>query len=269
MNKNKTTKSKDFTLTPYESIGVVLVLLLISVVAGLFMLTKLPFSFTLVFSFGVPFIITTLLIRYFVQTRGQSFLLNITHLPQKLILIIPITLLLFLSAILISEFLINLIPTTGVFENMYKAIEEQFGLVLKHKVAAFITICILAPILEELIFRGIILRGLLNNGYTPLVAIGFSSFLFGALHFNIYQFIGAGILGFIMGYVFYKTNSLILSIGLHATNNIVSFYLYMKYAEPNISGILGFSETSILLYGIFGVILFGYLFHLLTKNLEY
>lgn len=87
------------------------------------------------------------------------------------------------------------------------------------EISSFIIAVIAAPIFEELIFRGIILDGLLKK-YSPIKSILISSFLFGAFHLNPWQFVGAFILGSFSGWIYYKTQSLSLSIIIHAVANL-------------------------------------------------
>ncbi|HEX8349356.1 MAG TPA: CPBP family intramembrane glutamic endopeptidase, partial [Hymenobacter sp.] len=68
------------------------------------------------------------------------------------------------------------------------AMREQ----MKQPVLGFLVACVVAPVLEELIFRGLILNGLLRN-YTPWVAIGQSALLFGLFHMSPAQTVGAGL----------------------------------------------------------------------------
>lgn len=131
-----------------------------------------------------------------------------------------------------AEWFTGLIPTDApILQDLYKTFENSFLQMLNYKVAGFITVCILAPILEEILFRGFILRGILNSGTPPWIAILVSGIIFGAAHLNPWQFIGAGILGIIFGFIYYKTKSLLLVIFLHAANNIFSFIMMMKYKQ--------------------------------------
>lgn len=92
----------------------------------------------------------------------------------------------------------------------------------RNGIYSFIAIVIAAPILEELIFRGIILDGLLKR-YSPLKSIVISSALFGIVHLNPWQFITAFIIGMFSGWVYYKTKKLTLSILIHFVNNLMAF----------------------------------------------
>jgi membrane protease YdiL (CAAX protease family) len=81
---------------------------------------------------------------------------------------------------------------------------------------------LLVPILEELLFRGVLLTGLLRN-QRPWAAIGQSALLFGLIHFNPAQSVSAALLGLLLGWLYYRTRSLGLCIGLHALNNSIGF----------------------------------------------
>ena len=106
-------------------------------------------------------------------------------------------------------------------ESIKKAFLE-FG---SHKgIYAFILMVVVGPVMEELIFRGIILDGLLKN-YAPLKSILISSLLFGIVHLNPWQFVTALIIGIFSGWVYYKTRSLLASIIIHASVNLSGFLL--------------------------------------------
>lgn len=81
---------------------------------------------------------------------------------------------------------------------------------------------VLAPITEELLFRGVLLPGLLRN-YRPAVAIGQSALLFGLIHFNSAQSLNAFLMGLLLGWVYYQSRSLWLCIGLHGLHNSLAF----------------------------------------------
>lgn len=145
----------------------------------------------------------------------------------------------FLFMLPFAEFLTSMVPTTGPrwLEDLYHEIIRAFEIMLNYKVAGFITVCLFAPIFEEILFRGILLRGLLQNRIHPIMAIGLSSLLFGFAHLNPWQFLGAGLLGCVFGFVYYQTKALWICILLHALNNSLSFVMMIKYEtmEENIS----------------------------------
>lgn len=96
-----------------------------------------------------------------------------------------------------------------------------------------VAIVILAPICEELLFRGVILRGFLKN-YGPATSVIMTAVLFGVFHFNPIQSVTAGILGLALGWMFVKTGSLWICILFHALYNGFSTLLYFISSNGNI-----------------------------------
>ena len=84
-----------------------------------------------------------------------------------------------------------------------------------------ISVSIFAPFFEEWLCRGIILRGLLTK-VKPVWAIVISAAVFGLIHGNLWQAIPAFIIGVILGYVYYKTGSLKLTMLMHCVNNTLA-----------------------------------------------
>ncbi|SFB02423.1 hypothetical protein SAMN05216249_10739 [Acetitomaculum ruminis DSM 5522] len=80
---------------------------------------------------------------------------------------------------------------------------------------------ILAPVAEELIFRGV-LYARLKKVFPPIVSAVISGLVFGAIHGNIVQFIYAGIIGIIFAVLVEKYKTIKVSILAHATANFVS-----------------------------------------------
>ena len=85
-----------------------------------------------------------------------------------------------------------------------------------------ICVSIFAPLFEEWLCRGMVLRGLLHNRVRPLWAIVISALFFALIHMNPWQALPAFILGCLFGYVYYKTGSLKLTMLMHFTNNTLA-----------------------------------------------
>jgi hypothetical protein len=101
----------------------------------------------------------------------------------------------------------------------------------------FLGAVIIAPLNEEFIVRGLWLRGYTKH-YKPWVGIIISSVLFGVMHMNLPQFVGATLSGLFLGWAYTKTNSILMPILIHATFNSVS--LFGGYLPP----VEGFSTDS-------------------------
>ena len=166
---------------------------------------------------------------------------------------------------MIGEFITSQIPTTGpFFGDFYEFFENLMANLVDDKAVMIITAVIMAPIFEEIIFRGIMLKGMTNNGVEPWKAIVISSVLFGLIHGNPWQFVGATLLGCVLGLVYYKTKSLLLPMLLHGFNNLCSAVLIFYTQKESFAEAFQISEWMLL--GI-GIVLFSIFFYLFTfKN---
>jgi sodium transport system permease protein len=81
-----------------------------------------------------------------------------------------------------------------------------------------LVVVVLAPVCEELAFRGFILTGL-RQRFHPWTAILLSSFLFAASHLNVFQMVPTFILGVILGVVATRSRSILPGILLHLLYN--------------------------------------------------
>lgn len=163
---------------------------------------------------------------------------------------------------LVGEFVTSQIPTTGpFFGDFYKFFEGLMSNLVDDQAVMVITAVIMAPIFEEIIFRGIMQKGMMNNGVEPWKAILLSSILFGLIHGNPWQFVGATLLGCVLGLVYYKTKSLLLPMLLHGFNNLCSAILIFYTKKESFAEAFNVSEWMLL--GI-GIVLFSIFFYLFT-----
>lgn len=172
----------------------------------------------------------------------------------------PITLMLLpiitLAFILISEPASSFIPMPEYFQKLF---EEAFKL----NFFGFFMIVIAAPILEEILFRGLILEGLLKR-FSPKKAIFWSAFLFGLVHMNPWQFVGGMLAGLLMGWLYYKSKSLIPGILVHFFNNLIAFLIMLnadKFSgniieESSLMGMINDNTQYFLIYGL-AIAVFG------------
>lgn len=135
------------------------------------------------------------------------------------LLAIPILLLvpgLELVASTINSIVVKAFPMTPDEEAVFRAMAA-------HTPIAVLFTCVLAPFLEEMLFRGIVLRSFLRQ-YSRTGAILGSSLLFGIAHLNVYQFATAFIAGIVLGWLYERTRSLWPCILLHAAGNAFAVY---------------------------------------------
>jgi membrane protease YdiL (CAAX protease family) len=82
------------------------------------------------------------------------------------------------------------------------------------------TFVFIAPVTEELLFRGLIQRSM-RERYGPRAAIASSALLFGAFHFDLQALFFATVVGLVLGLLAERTQSTMPGIALHAGFNAV------------------------------------------------
>lgn len=169
---------------------------------------------------------------------------------------------------LISEFFVSLIPIKGwFFGEMYDSLNNALSSMSTDTVGIYILTVLFAPVLEEILFRGIIQKGLINKGVKPINAIFISALTFGIFHLNPWQSVNAFLLGLVLGLVYYKTKSLLMPILLHGFNNFVSAYTLLNGNTESVTENLNLPNYVGLIVGITIFSLFYYLF--MFKNKVY
>lgn len=107
-----------------------------------------------------------------------------------------------------------------------KHITDAFDQLNSNYVYLLLSVCIFAPFIEEFLYRGIILSGLLKK-YSPITSILLSSLIFAIVHMNLPQGINAFILGLFLSLIYYKTKNLYICIFIHFINNLCANFIIM------------------------------------------
>jgi len=163
---------------------------------------------------------------------------------------------------------------------------------------------IAAALLEEIFFRGLVFRALLEDWWRWMAFVT-ASFFYSALHFVkpvqkiilsgldpwagfrhlAYAFMpffdpvtlfpalfGLFLIGLVLGYAFYRTGSLYLSIGLHAgwIFGLKTLRVYGDYRREDLGWIFGSSEPKLVsgVAGWIGIIAVGIIVHFTTRRRE-
>lgn len=114
---------------------------------------------------------------------------------------------------------------------------------------AFLCVCLIGPIMEELVFRHFITGCLARNG--EKTAIMTSALLFGLFHGNFQQFFYAFGLGVILGYIYIRTGRLRWSIFLHMAFNVYGSFASLFLMDSKMAtGIWGCIMLACSIYGI-------------------
>ncbi len=100
-------------------------------------------------------------------------------------------------------------------------------------------VCFIGPLIEELLMREGVMDSMLRRGVGPWTAIIVSLVLFGAMHFNLSQFIFATIGGIALVILYYKSGNIILPLIVHALNNTLSSILTLTVETDNLAELIG------------------------------
>lgn len=128
---------------------------------------------------------------------------------------------------------------------------------LSRNVVGVLGLAFFGPLLEEVLFRGAI-QGLLMRYFgRPWLAIILSALVFGIFHMNPVQIVYATLLGIVLGWIYYRTGSLLSVVVGHVLNNSLAVVTTLAFSSVDeqvvanstagIAGFLLFATLSVYL----------------------
>ena len=133
---------------------------------------------------------------------------------------------------------------------------------LSHNILGIISMVVLAPLLEEILFRGAIQGVLMRLFGKPWPAIVVAALIFGIVHWNPVQVVYATLLGIVLGWIYYRSGNLVYVIVGHVLNNAIAAYTTAAIS-PSVEE--DFAATG---YGIVAFLLFAAIAVLLAVRLH-
>ena len=131
----------------------------------------------------------------------------------------------------------SVIPCVWLQEQMPELpnlMEQQFDMILKNR-WGYLVVGLLAPVCEELVFRGAVLRTLLRwKPANHWLAIAISAVLFALIHVNPAQMPHAFVVGLLLGWLYYRTDSVVPGVVYHWINNSIAYVVYNFYPDPSL-----------------------------------
>ena len=155
-----------------------------------------------------------------------------TSMRATAVSIVPWVVMLVPALVLVVTVLLTIVTRAFPLSDSEKALFERLS---DDDLAMTLLGCVIAPVVEEMLFRGVILRGFLQR-YTRTQAIWGSALLFGLAHLNIYQFVAALLLGALSGWLYDRARSLVPCIALHAAYNTTLWILTHQDAGDGDAG---------------------------------
>ena len=123
--------------------------------------------------------------------------------------------------------LLNLLISAIHLHELFPSYDEGAAVSFQGQNAVLLIIAtvILGPLAEEIIFRGLVFQRMrLYLNFVPCMII--SGLLFGLYHMNMVQFIYTSLMGFVLAYIYEKSDSLLVPVLTHAAMNLVALQTY-------------------------------------------
>ena len=154
----------------------------------------------------------------------------------------------------------TIIPSMWIQEKMPELpnlAEMEFDMILGNR-WGYVVIGLLAPLSEEIVMRGAILKELLKSQkLSPWGAIAISALLFSLIHMNPAQMPHAFVIGLLLGWMYWRTGSILPGVVYHWANNSVAYVFYNIYPDPDVKLVEIFkgSETHVILAVVFSLLI--------------
>lgn len=156
----------------------------------------------------------------------------------------PVVLL--LGFILTLSVAVILLPLEHLLSPDSRTFSDGFG--------TFLVVVLLAPILEEMVFRAR-LYNILSRNTSPLISASLSAIAFGVVHMEPIVIIEALFMGVIFSYFYLSQRSIFTPIMLHIFNNSVAYALIvLSYRGETLHDIVGGGEMAVAVYVVCAII---------------
>lgn len=157
----------------------------------------------------------------------------------------------------------TIIPSTWLSEQIPYDMPAEMEALLADMMRnrwGYLAIGILAPLAEEAVFRGAVLRVLLRlfDKKWHWIAIAISAILFGLVHGNVQQFVHATLIGLFLGWMYYRTDSILPGVLFHWVNNSAAYVisnLIPNAEQARLIDIFGGEQRSVWLALLFSLCL--------------
>ncbi len=209
---------------------------LVSVIPGLQLSTAVSYAVSMVIPFLIIYLISN-------QKWHQAQYLASQGLPYRKVALnnpdfgrmgAPLYLicaaLITIAASIVIEPLGELIPMPEMVKQVF---EKAF--VNSSLRDMIISTCILAPLCEEFLCRGVMMRGMAANT-APWKAILWAATIFAVIHLNPWQAIPAFLLGLLLGWVYHQSGCIWAAILMHAANNSFSTVMMRFVPGADVDG---------------------------------
>ncbi len=157
-----------------------------------------------------------------------------------------------LNPVLILWGMILMAATNIVLEPMLQLLPEIPDFYGRGVKALLLTV-VMAPLLEEFLCRGILLDAARAKGGAAYGLL-FSAVFFGVIHFYPAAVVNAFVMGLVLGFIYIRSNSLYITVILHAFNNALAMLLLtLGYAHTTLHELMAGHGLGMLYTAVYGV----------------
>ena len=151
-------------------------------------------------------------------------------------------------------------------------LDNEFDMILSNR-WGYLAIGLLAPLSEEIVLRGAVLKELLKSPkLSPWAAIAISAVFFALIHMNPAQMPHAFLIGLLLGWMYWRTGSILPGVAYHWANNSIAYIMYNIYPNPDMKliEVLGSQQHVLMAVGFSLLILVPaiYQLHLWMKRAD-
>ena len=214
-------------------------------------------------SASMAFLLPPILVEYYYRRKSLSYLYRYQHLPWRGRVIVPLLLLLVTSgfaAQLLTQ-LMNLLPVPAFLSSLSdqsEAVTEAERLFLTESrplgiVLSLVAIVVIAPIGEELLFRGALQGWLLARFKNAHAVVLLGALIFSLIHLQWEGILARFFLGAILGYLALYLG-LGTSVAFHILNNLSTFMLYQAMGIEKMEAVTATLNWSDTLLGILAIV---------------
>lgn len=183
------------------------------------------------YSYLITAIFSIIFISVIYMARGDNMFVYCRYKKFDMYYILPVVLI----SICICLILLIIIPLIIEVFPSYNKVNSLLQKSLSSKLGIMVMI-IVAPIFEETFFRGLIFNKLIDKSNITIAVI-LQALIFGVFHGNVIQFLYTFLLGILLGFIVYKTGSLMASIIAHMSFNLfggIIFPVLLKDIQSDI-----------------------------------
>lgn len=169
----------------------------------------------------------------------------------------------------------KIIPLSADLEKTFKQMEDNYSdevmaiASMKSFADYFLSLVVLAvlpAIFEEMLFRGSLQQIMIGITSNAFLGILITSIIFSAIHISYYGFLPRLALGMMLGYIFYFSKNLWLSIAGHFLQNAYTLTILYLYSHEGKTPNDAFEEYFPWYYGLVGAVAIVFLFMFFKKD---